>query len=178
MNPHYKDSVIVFGLVAPVLLVSLALGLGIHFRGKLEKTYEARKEHYRTYKMVETERKALERKVQNQSPHMSRWMMLFDKPAATKVNTFFRQFEKEFDSTQFQCTAFHPKTTPGAIGGVSDQASAQLHFSFRGTFRALQTAVLELETRMPQLQLDSIKLSSGDNRNVLNATVVYTAWQR
>ena len=54
----------------------------------------------------------------------------------------------------------------------------QLHFAFRGTYRALQTAFLELETRMPQLQLDSIKLSRSANQNVLNAAVVYTTWQK
>ena len=40
MNQHYKDPVIIFGLVAPVLLVVVVLGLGLHFRGKFEKTYD------------------------------------------------------------------------------------------------------------------------------------------
>ena len=39
MNPHYKDPVIVFGLVVPIVLVVVTLGLGVHFRGKLETTY-------------------------------------------------------------------------------------------------------------------------------------------
>ena len=178
MNPHYKESVFVFGLVAPVLFVVVGLGLGLHFRGKLESTYEARRNHHRTYKIVEKERGALEEKVQAQAPHMHRWMSLFEQPAATSVNTFFREFQKEFDATHFQQTAFRPTSTAGGIGGASKQPSTQLNFTFRGTFRALQTAFLELETRMPQLQVDSIKLSRASNQNVLNANVVYTTWQK
>tara|TARA_B100000029_G_scaffold415490_1_gene419306 strand:- start:23 stop:559 length:537 start_codon:yes stop_codon:yes gene_type:complete len=178
MNPHYKESVIVFGLVVPVLVVVVGLGMGIHFRGKLESTYEARRNHHRTYKTVEKERGALEEKIQSQAPHMHRWMSLFEQPAASSVNTFFREFQKEFDSTHFQQTAFRPTSTAGGIGGASKQPSIQLNFAFRGTFRALQTAFLELETRMPQLQVDSIKLSRASNQNVLNANVVYTTWQK
>ena len=171
MNPYYKESVFVFGLVAPVLFVVVGLGMGLHFRGKLESTYEARRNHHRTYKTVEKERGALEEKVQSQAPHMHRWMSLFEQPAATSVNTFFREFQKEFDATHFQQTAFRPTSTAGGIGGASKQPSIQLNFAFRGTF-------LELETRMPQLQVDSIKLSRASNQNVLNANVVYTTWQK
>ena len=63
MNPHYKDPVIVFGLVVPIVLVVVTLGLGVHFRGKLETTYESRRKHYQTFKTVERERRLLERKV-------------------------------------------------------------------------------------------------------------------
>ena len=120
----------------------------------------------------------LERKVQSQAPHMHRWMSLFEQPAATSVNTFSRDFQKDYDATHFQQTAFRPTTVAGGIGGASQQPSIQLHFAFRGTYRALQTAFLELETKMPQLQLDSIKLSRAANQNVLNAAVVYTTWQK
>lgn len=178
MNPHYKDPIIVFGLVVPVFLVVATLGLGVHFRGKLETTYEARKKHHQAFKTVEKERRMLERKVQSQAPHMHRWMSLFEQPAATSVNTFFRDFQKDYDATHFQQTAFRPTTVAGGIGGASQQPSIQLHFAFRGTYRALQTAFLELETKMPQLQLDSIKLSRAANQNVLNAAVVYTTWQK
>ena len=146
MNPHYKDPIIVFGLVVPVFLVVATLGLGVHFRGKLETTYESRKKHHQAFKTVEKERRMLERKVQSQAPHMHRWMSLFEQPAATSVNTFFRDFQKDYEATHFQQTAFRPTTVAGGIGGASQQPSIQLHFAFRGTYRALQTAFLELET--------------------------------
>lgn len=178
MNPHYKDPVIIFGLAAPVLLVVLALGLGAHFRGKFEETYASRKTQYENNKTVEEEGQVLAQMIRTQEPHMNRWMALFEEPPATAVNGFFRDFQARHDSQHIQLIGFRPTPAAGGIGGVSQQPSIQLHLSFRGTFRTLQSAFLELETKMPQLQLDSIKLSTQDGQKTLNAIVVYTAWQK
>ena len=66
----------------------------------------------------------------------------------------------------------------GGIGAVSGQPSVQLALAFRGTFGALQSTFLELETKMPQLQLDSMKLSPQRTGNVLEAQLLYTAWEK
>jgi hypothetical protein len=179
MNPHYKDPVIVFGLVAPVLLVVLTLGLGVHFRGKFEKTYEARKEQFDTYKIAEKQREVLQKKINSQEPHLNRWMALFEKATTTAVSSFFSGFQKQYEGQEFQLTSIRRTSTTGGIGGASEQPSIQLQLGFRGTFRALQNAFLELETRMPQLQMDSFKISVNQpDKKVLNMNLIYTAWQK
>lgn len=180
MSPHYKDPIVVFGLVLPLVLVLVTLGLGFHFKSKFESTYKERLAKHEDYKRGEVERQALDAKVRSQEPHMNRWMALFDRPADSKVNDFVGEFQKQFDSTQFQHTGFtRSNTATGGIGGASAQSSVQLQLGFRGTYRALQNAFLELETRMPHLQLDSIKLSvSNPDRRLLTAKVTYTAWQK
>lgn len=179
MNPHYKDPVIIFGMVAPVLLIVITFGLGVHFRGKFEKTYEARKDRFDSFKVVEVQREALQKKINSQEPHLNRWMALFEKSTTTAVSSFFSGFQKKYGGQEFQLTSISPSSTVGGIGGVSEQPSIQLQLGFRGTFRALQTAFLELETRMPQLQMDSFKISVDQpNRKVLNMNLVYTAWQK
>jgi hypothetical protein len=179
MNPHYKDPVIIFGLVAPILLVVLTLGLGVHFRGKFEKTYQARKEQFDAYKIVEEQREALQKKINSQEPHLNRWMALFEKSTTTDVSGFFRGCQKQYGGQEFQLTSIRRTSSTGGIGGASEQPSIQLQLGFRGTFRALQIAFLELETRMPQLQMDSFKISVNQpNRRVLNMNLIYTAWQK
>lgn len=180
MSPHYKDPIAVFGLVLPIVLVLVVLGLGMHFKSKFETTYEERLAKHEDFKRVEVQRKALAAKVRNQEPHMNRWMALFERPADANVNDFLGEFQKQFDPTQFQHTGFTRSTTAtGGIGGASAQPSVQLELGFRGTYRALQNAFLELETRMPHLQLDRIKLSvSNPDRRLLNAKVTYTAWKK
>ena len=66
----------------------------------------------------------------------------------------------------------------GGIGSASAQNSSQIRMGFRGTFRTLQRAFLELETRMPQLQLESISLQPVSTSGfLLTAQITYTAWQ-
>ena len=50
--------------------------------------------------------------------------------------------------------------------------------AFRGTFRTMQRAFLELETRMPQLQLQELRIDpSSSQSSLLNFQVIYTAWE-
>lgn len=179
MNPHYKEPVLVFGLIVPLVLVVVVLGLGVHFRGKFESTYRSRKDHHASYKKVEAERSVLEKKIRAQEPHLNRWMSLFEGATGSDVKGFFSKFQESVSGQEFTQTAFRRTSASGGIGGASAQPSIQIQLAFRGTYRALQNAFLELETRMPHLQLDSLKLTvSNQNSQVLNADLVYTAWQK
>ena len=61
---------------------------------------------------------------------------------------------------------------------LSAQKSSQIRIAFRGTFRTMQRAFLELETRMPQLQLQDLKIDpSSSGSALLNFQVTYTAWE-
>ena len=178
MNPHFKQPVFVFGVFAPLLLVVVLLVAGMHFRGRLEETYKERQKHHGQYKMVQAEREGLEREISSQKPHMTRWMALYDKPTTSRINSFLTSFQKRFDSREFKQKAFNRTSSAGVIGGGSRQASIHVQLAFRGTYRALQTAFLELETRMPNLQLDGIRLTANQDHQVLEADVNYTAWQK
>jgi hypothetical protein len=50
--------------------------------------------------------------------------------------------------------------------------------AFRGTYRTLQRAFLALETRMPQLQLQELRLEpNATQSSLINLQVTYTAWE-
>jgi hypothetical protein len=50
--------------------------------------------------------------------------------------------------------------------------------SFRGTYRSVQRAFLALETRMPQLQLQELRITPNVNQpSMHNVQVSYTAWE-
>lgn len=179
MNPHYKEPVIIFGVVIPVVLITVVLGLGIHLRGKLETTYKTRKASYEDHRRVSEQRAGLVKKIQQQEPHMNRWMALFEKATGSSVNGFLSEVQKRYKGQEFQQIAFRRASSSGGIGGASSQPSIQIQLGFRGTYRALQNAFLEMETMMPHLQLDNIKLSvSSPNGRLLNADLTYTAWQK
>ena len=67
---------------------------------------------------------------------------------------------------------------PGGFASVSAQKSSQIRLGFRGTYRGLQRAFLELETRMPQLQLQEIKIDANSTQaSMNNVDITYTAWE-
>ena len=63
------------------------------------------------------------------------------------------------------------------FGSVSAQNSAPLELSFRANFRSMQRAFLELESRLPQLQLNELRIDLTPQSSNLNFQVTYTAWE-
>ncbi len=178
MNEYYKQPVVVFGVVLPLLVLILIFAVSFNYRSKFEKSYRVRKEQYVAHQKVTKQREALEEKISEQAPFMTRWMGLFDKPADSSVNAVLNDVQTRYSSNELQQTSFRRSPASGGIGGASKQSAVKLQLTFRGTYRGLQNAFLEMETRMPHLQLDHLKLRKESNRNLLNADVVYTAWQQ
>ncbi|OYV06243.1 MAG: hypothetical protein CFE26_07330, partial [Verrucomicrobiales bacterium VVV1] len=88
------------------------------------------------------------------------------------------KIQEKLPAKEFQPTAFEPLNTPGGFGSVSAQRSAQIRLGFRGTYRTVQRAFLALETQMPQLQLQELKIDLSTNQSAhLNFDVTYTAWE-
>lgn len=178
MNPFYKQPVIIFGVVAPLVVLFGILGAVLNYRSGIESTYQVRKEQHAQDQKVRREREALGIKIREQNPHMTRWMALFDKAVGTSVNSLVGDVQKRYKGDEFQKTSFQRLMSPGGIGAASKQPAMQLKLTFRGTYRGLQNAFLELETQMPHLQLDIFKLKQEVNRNLLSADITYTAWQK
>ena len=79
---------------------------------------------------------------------------------------------------EIQQTAFERPSGSGGFGSASAQNSSQIRIAFRGTFRTLQQAFLQLETRMPQLQLQEFRMDPNSTQSsLLNFQVTYTAWE-
>lgn len=176
MNEYYKQPVIIFGLALPLLGLVLLLSIGLHYRSKFENGYEVRKGQYVAFQKVAKQREALEARVGGQGRLMKRWMNLLEETPDSSVNAVFSDLQKRYSSSELQQTSTRSSPASGGIGGASKQPATQLQMGFRGTYRGLQNAFLEMETRMPQLQLETFKLRKETGRNLLNAEVTYTAW--
>jgi hypothetical protein len=178
MNDYYKQSVLGIGVAAPFVVLIALLGVVFHYKGNLEDTFKERKVKHASFKQYEQRRAELKKKVDEQAPHMVRWLGVMQEPASSQVNTFVSEAQKTYEGKEFQLTSFRRATASGGIGAASAQNSVQLELSFRGTYSALQNTFLELETKMPQLQLDRLSLIPQSNAPVLQAKMTYTAWER
>jgi hypothetical protein len=66
------------------------------------------------------------------------------------------------------------------FGTVSAQNSEALRFNLKGTFRTTQKALIELETRMPNLQLQELRIdpNTAGSSSIINIQLTYTAWEK
>jgi len=176
----YKQSIILFGIVIPLVIVIAVLAAGAYFRSQIATSSAEKAKHYTGNEISKRATLEIEARVKRQREASAGWEEILSKETFSLVTTNLREIAESLPPKEFQQTAFPERLAqPGGFGGVSAQKSSGLKFSFRGSYRTVQRAFLELETRMPNLQLQELKIEPMANAdsNLLNFQVVYSAWE-
>lgn len=175
----YRNSIIVFGIVIPTVLIAALVGASFVVKGKLAASFENKMANFKTFQQGQKAGQAIEREVTLQRQHLSRWDSLVTQDTASAVTSQLREISDHLPSKEIQQTAFERSGAKGGLAGSAVQNSSQIRIAFRGTYRTMQKAFLELETRMPQLQLEELKIDPSSNlTSLLNFQVTYTAWEK
>ncbi|WP_411827109.1 hypothetical protein [Luteolibacter sp. AS25] len=175
----YKQSIILFGIVVPAIILGVLMGVCALIKSKVSSSFANKEQYYSGYEMNRMTALEIEARLSQQRAHSDRWAELLKQETFSLVTTNLRTIAEELPPKEFQQTAFERLGQSGGFGGASAQKSSGLKFNFRGTFRTVQQAFLELETKMPNLQLQELRIdptTNGDSA-LLNFQVTYTAWE-
>ena len=174
----YRQSIILFGAVVPIICAGVIVALGSMVKSKMTTSFENKQRTFKTYKQGQLAGIEIESQIVRQREHLQRWQEQLSQETASTVATNLREISDKLPSKEIQQTAFERPSSTGGFGAVAAQNSSQIRIAFRGTFRTLQRAFLELETRMPQLQLQEFKMDPiATHASLMNLQVTYTAWE-
>ena len=175
---HYRQAIILFGIIVPVLVAAAVIGGGFMLKSKMETSFDTKQKTFKIYEQGRLSGLEIETQVIRQRHHLDRWNEQLAQETASAVATNLRKICERLPSKEIQQTAFERPGAAGGFGAVAAHKSSQLRIAFRGTFRTLQRAFLELETLMPQLQLQELQISPNSSQSyLLNFQVTYTAWE-
>jgi hypothetical protein len=175
----YRQTIALFGIVLPIIAVALVLGVCFLLKSKMVASFENKQKNYKAYEMGRLAGLEIEAQVTRQHQHIERWNSQLSGETASLVTTNLREILSHLPTKEVQQTAFEPSSGKSGFGTISAQKSSQIRIAFRGTFRTMQRAFLELETRMPQLQLQELRIDpSTSQSSLLNFQVNYTAWEQ
>lgn len=174
----YRQSIIVFGIVVPFVVCAVAIGGCFYAIGDFQQTLKRKETELKTNATLQKEIKGLEKEVGAERPHLERWTEELSKETASSVSNNLRRITGKLPQKEITQTAFEPSTAKGGFGAASAQKSSIVKVGFRGTYRTIQRALLELESTMPQLHVVDMKIDpiSGDNAMV-NMQITYTVWE-
>lgn len=174
----YRQTIFLFGIVAPVVATAVLVGACYLVKSKMVASFDNKQRNYKTYETSRLAGLTIEAQVTRQRQHMERWNSQLSQETASAVTTNLREISEHLPSKEIQQTAFERPSGKGGFGTTSAQNSSQVRIAFRGTFRTIQRAFLELETRMPRLQLQDLKIDPSSSQSaLLNFQVTYTAWE-
>ncbi len=174
----YQQTIILFGLVIPFLLAAVVFGVCFFLRGNVNETLAEKTQAYTQLQQSRQAARELELAVSTERENLERWSRQMSQETASTVTATLRAIEERLPDREFTQTSFERPTAAAGFGSASAQRSSQIRLSFRGTYRSMQRAFLELETRMPQLQLQELRISPNTNQpSMHNIQVSYTAWE-
>jgi hypothetical protein len=174
----YRQTIILFGIVAPIVAAAVVVGISYMLKSRMVTSFNNKQANFKTYEQGRIAGLEIEAQVTRQRQHLDRWNESLSQETSSTVSTNLRGIIDELPDKEIQQTAFERPSGGAGFASVAAQKSSQVRISFRGTFRTLQRAFLELETRMPQLQLQELKMDPVTNQtSLMNFQVSYTAWE-
>lgn len=175
----YKQPIIIFGIAIPLFICALVLGACVYVRGEIHASFANKERHYEGHEASRLGALGLEAQVSRQRGDFERWNEQLSQETFSLVTTNIRAIAETLPPKEFQVTAFERLGESGGFASITAQKSSNLRFNFRGTFRTVQQAFLELESRMPNLQLQDLRIdpNTAADSSQLNFQVTYTAWE-
>lgn len=175
----YRQSIVIFGFALPAMVCALIVGGGIALKSKATASFQQKQTLYKSSEANRAGAMAIEKEVSQKREHFVRWSTQFEKETANSITSHLKEISDRLPPKEFQQTAVEYPTAKSGFGTASAQKSSQVKLAFRATYRSMQKAFIELETLMPQLQLQDLKIDpSSSSTSTMNFSVTYTAWEK
>lgn len=176
----YKQPIIIFGIVIPLVIAGAIFGIGSVVKGRFTTTYETKVQQFKDYKRNKILAKETETQVTKQREVYNQWKVILEQDSFSQVTSNLRSITADLPPKEIQQPFPERLDNKLAFGLASAQDSTAVRFNLKGSFRTIQRALVELETRMPNLQLQDIKMEPTNTPDgpVLNVQASYTAWEK
>ena len=175
----YRQSIILFGFVVPFAICAVIVGGGMILKSKTSASFLEKQSLFKNAENDRIGALGIEAQISKKRPHMDRWLSQVGKETSNSITSHLKQIGDSLPAKEFQQTAVEYPPNRGGFATSAAQDSSQVRLAFRGTFRSVQLALAELESRMPQLQLQEFKIDpSGSSNSSLNFQLTYTAWEK
>ena len=179
MNPRFKIGILLLGVLVPLLGIGLIFGVISSRKKKIEQEYTTRKASYTANQRQKEVVKGLEVRMSKYDGRQDEWDVLLKNSDIGTVTGLLKEISAEYSGTEtFRRREFNFVNTETGIGAASKQPSVSFTVSLAGTFTAIQQGLLSLESKMPNLSLNSMKIHPDPGSSLLEVELSYSAWKQ
>lgn len=179
MNPRFKIGIILFGVLLPLLVVGVIFGVISSQKKRIATEYAARKSSFQAQKRKEMFAKELDVKLSSYDDRKQSWEVLLKNSDIGTVTGLLKEISAEYAGKEtFKRNDFNFVNKETGIGAASQQPSVSFTVSLSGTYQTIQQSLLSLESKMPNLSLNSMTLIPEPGSALLEAELSYSAWKQ
>lgn len=176
MSDYYRQPIAVFGLIIPIVVAVLMAGSVLYYTGSVKRKFAVKQKEYDLSQQAKRKIMMLRGQVNQNRESLKAWDEMLKTETRGTFLEHWRDASKDFNGKELTKTSRSWINYSEGIGKGVAQPSSQVVMSFVGTYRAMQQALMNLETMLPTMQLDSLDMSPEDSGKGVKFTTTHTVW--
>ncbi len=176
MSDYYRQPIAVFGLIIPMVVMVILTGAVLFYTASVRDQYAIKKQKYDASLAAMRQVKMLRAQVQKNRSGLNAWDQLLQNETRGTFLEHWKDASKAFSGKELTKSSRSWNNYSEGLGKAVSQPSSQVSMSFVGTFRAMQTALMRLETTLPTMQLDSMDVKLDDRGKGVHFSTTHTVW--
>lgn len=178
MNSYYKNAITVFGIALPLIGFAVIAGGALYAVTTINKKHSLKEVAFSKSQKEEKQLAHLQGMVAKNGKHLQIWNTNLDTETRGTFLEHWKEAEKKFTGKEFSRSPHNWVNYSEGLGKGIKQPASQVEMKFSGTYRAMQLALMEIESKLPQLQLDALSMTPDNNAGTLNFSTTFTVWTK
>ena len=182
MTKH-TESIFVIGVIAPGVLLIAILGGVLFARGKLETAKQAKMAVWQEHEQSVAALRKAEADFSGKSGDLEAWKGSIEQELIQSLTLTLREAMNGYTDQQLRQTELSRPSNTSQFAAATDNKYDRFKLSFEGGFGPMQRVLAVLETKMPQLVLETMNISpvaqgsSSEDARRLKFAVTYLSWR-
>lgn len=178
MSNYYKQPITVFGAVIPLCLIAVLTLVAFFGWKKVDGKFKEKKVTYDKAQKAIAQKIQLQGVVAKNAPTLDQWQNNISTETRGTFIDHWKATEQKFKGVEFTRSSHKWTDFSSGIGKGVNQPASQIEMNFSASFRAMQLAMMEMETKLPQMQLDSLTITPDNSGKRLNFKTTHTIWNQ
>lgn len=175
----YKNAILIHAYAIPVGLALLIAIVLLAVPAKFKGSQVEKMSDFEAYNSLNAQAVALELKLAQKRPVMAVWRQNLEQEFSKSLNQLVQSRLESLDGKQLEQEIIGGRPEGG--GGLSvagGQPAMRTKLQFRGGYEPMQDTMLVMESKLPQMMLESMAMSEDPNGDGLRFDFTYTVWER
>jgi len=178
MNSYYKNAITVFGIILPLFCLVVLGGIALYIASAVKKEHTKKSVVYKTAQQEELKMTQMQGEVAQNDQYLKNWRENIDSETRGSFLEHWKEAENKFSGKDLSRSPANWVNYSEGLGKGINQPASQVEMKFTGTYRAMQLALMEIETKLPQLQLDNFAMTPDYDAGKLNFSTTFTVWTK
>lgn len=175
---NYKKAIFIHAYAIPLGIALLIAVVLVLVPSKFRSSQADRLADYAAFSDLSVQTVALEQKVSQYKPVMAVWRQDLQGEFNATLNQLVQSRLETLDGKQLEQEIIGGRPDGGSgLSVAGGQPALRTKLQFRGGYEPMQETMLVLESKLPQMQLESMALAEDPNGEGLRYDFTYTVWQ-